>query len=109
MAVVVGTVEGLFGAKIKGAVVRINGYYTVTTVSGTFSLNVPPGSYIIEIQHWLYETYGAPLDISSLTTYDLGKIQLTFKRAIIGAGAGVVGGLAFAAILIPRRVKKGGK
>ena len=105
-AVVVGTVEGLFGTKVGGAVVRINGFTTSTSSSGTFSLNVPAGSYTIEIEHWLYETYGAPLEISSLTTYDLGKIQLSFKRAIIGAGAGIVAGLAVAAILVPRRGKR---
>lgn len=108
-AKVVGTVKGLFGVKVKGAQVSVDGNTTTTTAAGTFSLNLPTGLYTFEVKKWLYETYAAPLDISSYTTYDLGTIQLSFKRAIMGAGAGIAAGIALAAILIPRAVKGKGK
>lgn len=76
VATINGTVENQNSEPVSGADVFVGTYSTTTAIDGTFSLEVPAGTYGLTVEADGYNTYFEEIEVESGNTYDY-EIELT--------------------------------
>jgi len=101
-AILTGTVKGVLGTPVRNAKVTLNGFQTSTDQQGKFTItDIPLGAYTLRVEHILYETYTASIEMTTAGTYEV-TIQLSLKNTIKGAAIGVVAALIISIFLARR-------
>jgi hypothetical protein len=97
LATLTGKVTGIFNMPLANIPITLNTYKTTTAKDGTYKFeNIPPATYIIKVEHWLYQPFMESVTLNpGDNTLD---IKLTIKTEYPAAALGALTAILIAII-----------